>query len=79
VECALKACIAKAIAGHQFPDKSIAEKAWKHSAVDLIQVPGRKVVLDKDNISDPTLKALADESDSQGMGGTSEPYAQAQA
>jgi hypothetical protein len=57
VECALKACIAKAIACHQFPDKSIAEKAWKHSAVELIQVPGLKVALDKDKISDPTIKA----------------------
>lgn len=36
VECALKACIAKLTAQHDFPDKTFATKCFTHKAKDLV-------------------------------------------
>jgi len=36
VECALKACIAKRTAEHDFPDKDFAAKCFTHKAKDLV-------------------------------------------
>lgn len=42
VECALKACIAKQVQQYDFPDKPLAEKAWKHDLESLITTAGLK-------------------------------------
>lgn len=42
LECALKACIAKQIRQHDFPDKPFAEKAWKHDLESLVTTAGLK-------------------------------------
>ena len=38
VECALKACIAKLISQHDFPDKVFATKCYTHRPQELIQL-----------------------------------------
>lgn len=38
VECALKACIAKATQRHEFPDKRRADASYSHSFRDLLRV-----------------------------------------
>jgi hypothetical protein len=38
VECALKACIAKSISAEEFPDKSLAERAYSHNLEQLLTV-----------------------------------------
>lgn len=38
VECALKACIAKTIPRHQFPDKEKALSCYTHNLKDLLRV-----------------------------------------
>jgi len=40
VECALKACIAKLTAQHDFPDKNFAVKCFTHKAEQLIPLAG---------------------------------------
>ena len=40
VECALKACIAKATQRHEFPDKRKAEASYTHSFQELLKVAG---------------------------------------
>lgn len=40
VECALKACIAKATQKHEFPDRRKAEASHTHSLKDLVRVAG---------------------------------------
>jgi hypothetical protein len=55
VECAMKACIAKTVARHQFPDKQFAQNAWTHSAQDLLKVSGLKLAFDRDATGNPAL------------------------
>ncbi len=40
VECALKACIAKATKRHDFPDKRKADASYTHSFKELLKVAG---------------------------------------
>jgi len=40
VECALKACIARKINRHDFPDKKLANDSYSHKLEDLINVAG---------------------------------------
>jgi HEPN domain-containing protein len=40
VECALKACIAKRTARHEFPDKDRVNKSYTHKLDDLIKLAG---------------------------------------
>jgi hypothetical protein len=40
IECALKACIAKQIKRHEFPDKYLANDAWIHSIEKLKNLAG---------------------------------------
>lgn len=40
VECALKACIAKLTAQHDFPDKNFAAKCFTHKAKELVPLAG---------------------------------------
>jgi hypothetical protein len=37
VECALKACIAKQINRHEFPDKELAQKVYTHKLSELLK------------------------------------------
>jgi HEPN domain-containing protein len=38
VECALKACIAKAVQRHDFPEKGLADKVFTHNLRDLLKL-----------------------------------------
>jgi hypothetical protein len=40
VECALKACIAKATKRHEFPDRDHVNKSYTHKLDDLIKLAG---------------------------------------
>jgi hypothetical protein len=40
VECALKACIAKLTAQHDFPDKNFAARCFTHKAEELVALAG---------------------------------------
>jgi HEPN domain-containing protein len=40
VECALKACIAKATQRHDFPNKKKADASYTHACRDLVRVAG---------------------------------------
>jgi HEPN domain-containing protein len=40
VECALKACLARAIQQEDFPDKSFVNRAYTHEIKDLAQLDG---------------------------------------
>jgi hypothetical protein len=47
VECALKACIAKATERHDFPDLTRARDSYTHNAKKLIVVAGLESALDE--------------------------------
>lgn len=38
IECALKACIAKRVSRHEFPDAKLAQRAWSHELEHLTKV-----------------------------------------
>lgn len=40
VECALKACVAKQVRQHDFPDKTLANQAWTHNLEQLVKTAG---------------------------------------
>ena len=40
VECALKACIAKLVGLHDFPDKQLADKSYTHDVTKLLLAAG---------------------------------------
>ena len=42
IECALKACIAKLIREHEFPDKKFANDSYTHDPERLLLLTGRK-------------------------------------
>jgi len=48
VECALKACLAKQTQRHDFPDKSLAQKALTHDLLELVDLAGLKLQLKLD-------------------------------
>lgn len=56
IECAIKACIAKATKRHEFPDKGKAEKSWDHNLVKLLKVAGLNHALDKKTKTDVRFK-----------------------
>ncbi len=56
IECGLKACIAKNISKHEFPDKSLANEAWTHSLEKLIRVAGIWSDFEKDAKTNKTLE-----------------------
>jgi hypothetical protein len=49
VECALKARIAKQTALHDFPDKTLVQKAFTHNVMELLDHAGLKVQLKLDS------------------------------
>jgi hypothetical protein len=40
VECALKACVAKQIKQHDFPDKKLVNEAYTHDLQKLVRISG---------------------------------------
>lgn len=48
VECALKACIAKQTAEHDFPDKVFVQKSFTHELSELMDLNGLKLQLKLD-------------------------------
>lgn len=46
LECALKACIAKKVQQHDFPNKKLADESYSHDLQKLIGVAGLKQSLD---------------------------------
>ena len=48
VECALKACIAKQIKRHDFPDKRLLRDAYTHNLATLVKLAGLQRDLEKD-------------------------------
>jgi len=48
IECGLKACVAKTVGRHDFPDKKKAEQAWNHDLEKLAKLAGLQVSLQKE-------------------------------
>ncbi len=50
IECAIKACIAKKVKRHDFPDKNLANESYKHDLIPLLKTAGlwQKFVKDMD-------------------------------
>ncbi len=57
VECAIKACIAKRVRKHEFPDKKLAQKSHTHGLQDLVKVAGLERDLEKKKNSDDKFRA----------------------
>ena len=57
VEFGLKACIAKLINQHDFPDKKLAQRCYTHEIDVLIDVAGLGLQRKTDVTGDPTLGA----------------------
>lgn len=55
IECALKACVAKRVRRHDFPDRGLAQKAFTHNLENLVALAGLEPELEEDIRSDPTL------------------------
>ena len=56
VECALKACIAKQVRRHDFPDKDLVNKAYTHKLQTLLGLAGLAQDLDRDMRSSEPLE-----------------------
>ena len=56
VECAIKACIAKQVKEHDFPDKNLANASYKHKLGDLLGVAGLKQKLQEKEKTDEDFK-----------------------
>jgi HEPN domain-containing protein len=56
VECALKACIAKKTARHEFPDKDRVNKSYTHSLVELVRLAELREMLDARIKTDPAFR-----------------------
>jgi HEPN domain-containing protein len=53
VECALKACIAKQVSRHDFPDRKLALDSYTHDLVKLVDVAKLKTDLEAELGQDP--------------------------
>jgi AbiV family abortive infection protein len=56
IECAIKACIAKQIKLHEFPDRDLVNRAYSHDLEKLIGIAGLATLLQKDMISNKKLE-----------------------
>jgi HEPN domain-containing protein len=56
VECALKACIARMTALHDYPDKNFAEKCYTHEISALIRLANRETDLEQRMKQDSTFR-----------------------
>jgi len=48
VECALKACVARRVRRHDFPDREMVKKAYTHNLQDLVKVAELNTEFDSD-------------------------------
>lgn len=55
IECALKACVAKQVKHHDFPDKKIANEAFTHDLEKLVKLAGLGPDLDMERKGNPIL------------------------
>jgi hypothetical protein len=56
LECAIKACIAKQVREHDFPDKQLANASYTHKLGDLLGVAGLKQKLQEKEKTDEDFK-----------------------
>ena len=56
LECAIKACIAKQVKEHDFPDKQLANVSFTHRLGDLLGVAGLKQKLQEKEKTDEEFK-----------------------
>lgn len=56
VECALKACVAKNIKRHEFPDKNVVQKSYTHDLGELVKVAGLDHLLRAHMAASPDFK-----------------------
>jgi hypothetical protein len=56
VECAIKACIAKQVREHDYPDKELAQKVYTHNMVDLLRLAWLKTDFDEAAEKIPALQ-----------------------
>ena len=56
LECAIKACIAKQVKEHDFPDKQLANVSFTHRLGDLLGVAGLKQKLQEKERTDEEFK-----------------------
>jgi HEPN domain-containing protein len=56
LECAIKACIAKQVREHDFPDKQLANASYTHKLSDLLGVAGLKQKLQEKEKTDEDFK-----------------------
>jgi hypothetical protein len=57
IECALKACIAKKVRRHDFPDKATVEKSWKHDLKQLANAAELGPELERELVTSPQFSA----------------------
>ena len=55
VECALKACIAKQVRQHDFPDLHRVRDSYTHDLQALLKISGLDIELGQENIRNPAL------------------------
>jgi HEPN domain-containing protein len=56
LECAIKACIAKQVREHDFPDKQLANASYTHKLGDLLGAAGLKQKLQEKEKTDEDFK-----------------------
>lgn len=56
LECAIKACIAKQVKLHDFPDKDLANASYSHKLQELIGVAGLKQALSRKEENDTEFR-----------------------
>jgi hypothetical protein len=55
VECALKACVARTVQRHDFPDRNFASRAFTHELEKLLRLAGLEAALEADTAANPQL------------------------
>lgn len=55
IECALKACVAKQVKRHDFPDKKLANEAFVHDLEKLVRVAGLAPAFERDRRANRAL------------------------
>jgi len=57
VECALKACIAKKVRRHDFPDKATVARSWRHDLRELVNTAELGPELERELEANPQFSA----------------------
>ena len=55
VECGLKACVARTVQRHDFPDRIFAREAFTHELQKLLKLAGLESTLQADTLANPQL------------------------